>query len=121
MWLEDLRAQTKAIRDAGMELIVTTPLLEKLDLTNSGSFNAGEVRPEDEGFRYEPLPFFISMKQYLKQRAATLQRLEEVISQADIIHLGYGGHPIGYGELAWPIARRMGKKTIWIFDGADPF
>jgi glycosyltransferase involved in cell wall biosynthesis len=121
MWLEDLRAQAKAIRDAGMELIVTTPLLDTLDSTNSGSFNAVEIRPEDQGFRYEPLPFFISLKQYLQQRAATKKRLEEVIARADIIHCGYGGHPVALGELAWPIARRMGKKTIWIFDGADPF
>src|SRR4051812_22612701 len=104
MWLEDLRAQAKAIREAGMELIVTTPLLDSLDLTNSGSFNAVEIMPEEKGFKYEPLPFFISMKGYLQQRAATKQRLEQVIANADIIHHGYGGHPIGFGELAWPIA-----------------
>src|SRR4051794_32158473 len=95
MWLEDLRAQSKAIREAGMELIVSTPLLDQLDLTNSGSFNAVEVRPADVGFRYEPLPFFISMKGYLQNRSATLKRLEEVIAGADIIHHGYGGHPVG--------------------------
>lgn len=121
MWLEDLRAQADAIRDAGMELTVATPMVEQLDLKASGSFNAVEIRPEDHGFRYEPLPFYISMKQFLRTRAALTARIAEVIASADIVQMGYGGHPVALGELAWPIARKHQKKTIWVFDGADPF
>lgn len=121
MWLEDLRAQAKAIREAGMELILATPLVEKLDLATSGSFNAVQIKPEDHGFRYEPLPFYISMKQFLRQRSAVAARLGEVIGQADIVQIGYGGHPVAQGEIALPIARKLNKKIIWVFDGADPF
>lgn len=121
MWLEDLRAQASAIRAAGMELIVATPLIEKFDVKSSGSFNAIEIRPEDHGFKYKPLPFYISFKQFLKVRTELTARLAEVIRQADIIHCGYGGHPVALGELAWPLAAKLNKARIWIFDGADPF
>jgi glycosyltransferase involved in cell wall biosynthesis len=121
MWLEDLRAQAKSIREAGMELILATPLVENLDLKSSGSFNAVEIRPEDHGFCYEPLPFYISMKQFLQQRGAVAARLAEVIRDADVVQIGYGGHPVALGEIALPIARKLNKKVAWVFDGADPF
>jgi glycosyltransferase involved in cell wall biosynthesis len=121
MWLEDLRAQANAIHDAGMELTVSTPTVDKLDLASSGSFNAVEIRPQEHGFRYEPLPFYISMKQFWKQRAALTARLAEVIANADIVQIGYGGHPVALGEIAWPIARKQRRRVVWVFDGADPF
>ena len=121
MWLEDLRAQAKAIRDAGMALVVATPLMEKLDLATSGSFNATEIRPGEQGFEYEPLPFYITMKQFLQQRSAVASRLAEAIGKADVVQMGYGGHPVALGEMALPIARKLNKKVIWTFDGADPF
>src|SRR5947199_2046088 len=65
MWLEDLRAQSRAIADAGMKLVVATPLVDKLDLQASGSFNAVEIRTEDHGFEHEPLPFYVTMPQFL--------------------------------------------------------
>src|SRR5437870_3004630 len=43
MWLEDLRAQSRAIAEVGMKLVVATPLVDKLDLQSSGSFNAVEI------------------------------------------------------------------------------
>jgi glycosyltransferase involved in cell wall biosynthesis len=121
MWLEDLRAQANAIRAAGMQLTVATPLMDKLELTTSGSFNATEIRPGDQGFDYQPLPFYITMKQFLQQRSAVASRLAEVIDKADIVQLGYGGHPVALGEIALPIARKLNRKIIWTFDGADPF
>jgi glycosyltransferase involved in cell wall biosynthesis len=121
MWLEDLRAQARAINAAGMQLLVATPLVEKLDLTTSGSFNAVEIRPQEQGFTYEPLPFYISMKQFLQQRSTLAARLADVIAQAEVVQLGYGGHPVPLGEIALPIARKLARKTIWVFDGADPF
>ena len=35
--------------------------------------------------------------------------------------MDYGGHPFMLGQIAWPIAGKLGKKRIWLFDGADPF
>ena len=35
--------------------------------------------------------------------------------------MDYGGYPFMLGQIAWPIATRLHKKRIWLFDGADPF
>jgi glycosyltransferase involved in cell wall biosynthesis len=121
MWLEDLRAQARATRAAGMSLTVATPLVDKLTVGDSGSFNLVTVRPDELGFDYHPLPFYVSMKQYLRVRRALRRELDRAIARCDVVHCGYGGHPVSLGQVAWPIARRHGKKRIWIFDGADPF
>jgi glycosyltransferase involved in cell wall biosynthesis len=121
LWLEDLGAQAKAIAAAGMELMVATPLAEKLDPLAGGSFNTKEITPEDYGFSYHPLPFYLSARQYLRVRYELGNRLAEAISQSDIVQADYGGHPVALGKAAWPIAGRLKKKRIWVFDGADPF
>src|SRR5688500_16156500 len=121
MWLEDLRAQARAIREAGMELVVATPMVEKLESKGSGSFNIVEITPSEHGFRYEPLPFYISMKQFLLTKSKVIERLAQVMRDADVVQMGYGGHPVALGEIALPLAKRMRKKIIWVFDGADPF
>src|SRR2546430_3760741 len=79
------------------------------------------MTPSDHRFECVPLPFYISMRMYLAVKNELKRRLGEAIAHADIVHAGYGGHPIALGEIAWPIARYQGKKRIWIFDGADPF
>jgi hypothetical protein len=28
---------------------------------------------------------------------------------------------VPHGQVAWPIAGRLGRRRIWVFDGADPF
>lgn len=121
MWLEDLRAQARAITDAGMKLTVATPLLDKLDSTASGSFNSIEITPQEHGFDYAPLPFYITFKEYLKTKLSVISAMAQAIRSADLVQVGYGGHPVALGELAWPIAKKLGKKRIWVFDGADPF
>ena len=121
MWLEDLRAQARAIREAGMTLIVATPMVEKLEMKGSGSFNVVEITPGEHGFEYQPLPFYISMKQFLLTKSKVIQRLAEVMRDVDVVQMGYGGHPVALGEIALPLAAKMKKKIIWVFDGADPF
>lgn len=121
MWLEDLRAQAKAIRDAGMELIVATPLVDDLNLAPSGSFNSVEIRPRDYGFDYAPLPYYITFKQFLKVKSEMIARLFQVFRDVDLVQMGYGGHPVALGEVAWPVATKLNKKRLWTFDGADPF
>ena len=121
MWLEDLRAQARAIREAGMELVVATPLVEKLENKGSGSFNVVEITPGEHGFEYQPLPFYISMKQFILAKSNVIERLAAVMRDADVVQMGYGGHPIALGEMALPLAAKMKKKVIWVFDGADPF
>jgi glycosyltransferase involved in cell wall biosynthesis len=121
MWLEDLRAQARAIDEAGMKLIVATPLVEKLENNMSGSFNSIEISPREHGFEYRPLPFYITFAQFLKTKGKMIAALLEAIRGCDIVQSGYGGHPVALGELAWPIAAKLHRQRIWVFDGADPF
>jgi len=121
LFLQDLRAQARAIRAAGGKLIVATPCVEKLDPLAGGSFNSIEITPDEHGFEYFPLPRYISMKGYLKVVRDLRRRLRKIIGVADIVQMDYGGYPIMLGQEAWNIATRLGKKRIWIFDGADPF
>lgn len=121
MWLEDLRAQAKAINEAGMHLTVATPLLDTLNHNISGSFNSIEITPKEHGFDYAPLPFYITFKEYLQTKSRVINAMADAIGKADLVQIGYGGHPVALGELAWPIAGRLRKKRIWVFDGADPF
>jgi glycosyltransferase involved in cell wall biosynthesis len=121
MWLEDLRAQARAINEAGMKLIVATPLVDKLQNNMSGSFNSIEIVPREHGFEYRPLPFYITFGQFLKTKGRMIAALLEAIRGCDIMQCGYGGHPVALGELAWPIAAKLHRQRIWVFDGADPF
>src|ERR1700739_2863943 len=63
--LEDLRAQAKEIRGVGGQLVGATPCLASFNQAGSGSFNAVEIDPAREGFEYCPLPYFISLMQYV--------------------------------------------------------
>src|SRR5207244_2240462 len=56
LWLQDLRAQAKAIADAGMRLLVATPCVERLDPALGGSFSSSAIRIHEEQFDYIPLP-----------------------------------------------------------------
>ena len=121
LWLEDLRAQAGAIEAAGLRLTVAAPLAPRFDATQSGSFNAVEITPAEHHFDYVPLPFYISMRTYVAVNGELTARLAEAIAGAEIVQAGYGGHPVALGQAAWPIAKHLGKKRVWIFDGADPF
>jgi len=119
MWLEDLRAMSKAIQQQGGELHVATPLLHNLDVLESGSFDLITIKPEEEGFTYHPLPEFRSFKQLFSAWNRLQQGFNAAIKNMDIVQLSYGGHPLPLGQLAWKHCDP--DKVIWIFDGADPF
>jgi glycosyltransferase involved in cell wall biosynthesis len=121
MWLEDLRAQAKAISDVGGRLVVAVPLTDASEAATSGSFNLVDARPEDHGFEYVPLVRYMSMKEYLLRRAELRKQLRNAVQHVDVVQMGYGGHPVGLGQVVFPIATEFGKKRIWNFDGADPF
>ena len=121
MWLEDLRAQARAVREAGGRLTVATPCVAAEAWTGGGSFNAVEMSPDDNGFEYVPLPRYLSPRQFLKVRGELKRRLRKAVGVADVVQMGYGGHPVAMGQIVWPIAGRLGKRRIWSFDGADPF
>jgi glycosyltransferase involved in cell wall biosynthesis len=121
LFFQDLLAQARAIREVGGQLIVATPLVPKLDAMSGGSFNTVEVDPTEAGFTYVPLPRYQSLKQYRSVRSELNAKLADAIKTADVVQMDYGGHPHMLGQIAWPIAQELGKKKIWLFDGADPF
>src|SRR5438874_125263 len=121
LFLQDLSAQARAIRSAGGKLIVATSFVPELDSMSGGSFNTVEIDPAECGFEYVPLPRYQSLKQFREVRHELKAKLREAIGRADIVQMDYGGHPFMLGQIAWPIAGKLGKKRIWLFDGADPF
>lgn len=121
LFLQDLRAQARAIQDTGGKLVVATPLVKQLDAMSGGSFNTVQIDPAEHDFTYVPLPRYQSLKQYRNVRAELYTKLAAAIKNADVVQMDYGGHPHMLGQIAWPIAEELGKKKIWLFDGADPF
>jgi glycosyltransferase involved in cell wall biosynthesis len=119
MWLEDLRAQKRAIGPHG-RLLVATPLHEHLAEEDSGSFNLVEFKPREEGIVYFPLPPYLNTQEYLLRYAQLRRCLSEAVSHSDIVQADYGGHPVPLGRVVWDIAGKQNKKRIWLFDGADP-
>ena len=121
LFLQDLRAQAQALQCLGFHLTVAVPLVSELGAMSGGSFNTVEMNPADCGFEYVPLPRYQSLKQFRAARRELNSALQTAISGADVVQMDYGGHPFMLGQVAWPIATRLNKKRIWLFDGADPF
>jgi glycosyltransferase involved in cell wall biosynthesis len=120
LWLEDLRAQARAIGRYG-SLVVAAPLVDHLDPETSASFNVVEFEPRELGIEFVPLPHSISMREYLSVRGDLRRRLKRAIGAATVVQADSGGYPFALGSIAWPLARAAGKRRIWVFDGADPF
>jgi glycosyltransferase involved in cell wall biosynthesis len=120
LWLEDLRAQQKAIHPYG-QLLVASPLVDRLDTATSASFNVVEIDLREVGFELIPLPRIVSAAGYLRLRGEMKRRLARAVDSATVVQADSGGHPIALGALVWPIAGRARRRRIWIFDGADPF
>jgi glycosyltransferase involved in cell wall biosynthesis len=120
LWLEDLRAQARAIGRFGT-LIVAAPLVDHLDPETSASFNVVEFEPRELGVEFVPLPHSISMREYLSVRGDLRRRLKQAIGAATVVQADSGGYPFALGSIVWPLARSARKKRIWVFDGADPF
>src|SRR5215207_3951563 len=89
LFLQDLCAQAGAIREAGGELTVATPLVENLGAMSGGSFNTVDADPAACGFAYHPLPRYQSLKQYLTVRSALKAQLRSAIAGAEIIQMDY--------------------------------
>jgi hypothetical protein len=118
--LADLRAQAAALAEAGLRLLVAAPVLPAnhpaAKRCTSESFS-----PDEIGFELLHLPVYQSMRDYLRRKEKLVAALTQHLAVADIAQLGYGGHPMMLGEVAWPIAHAAGAKIVWMFDGVDPF
>jgi glycosyltransferase involved in cell wall biosynthesis len=121
LWLQDLAAQARAIRAVGGTLTVATPCLDSLDAKSGRGFGSQEIRPQDRGFDYVPLPAYNSLKTYRAVKKQLHEDLARAMTSATIVQCDYGGYPFSLGQFTWPIAGKAGKKRIWIFDGGDPF
>src|SRR5918993_3279017 len=82
LWLQDLQTQAAAAREAGLELIVATPCVSNLDDGATGSFHTVEIRPQDHGFEYIPIPGYNSLKGYLKVRGELRSALSPAVARA---------------------------------------
>ena len=115
-WLAELRAHARAVREAGGRLTLAAPLIHADE-----SFEGESVVPDAEGFEFVPLPRYATARQFAAVRGELRRTLARAIRPADVVQMGYGGHPVPLGRVAWPIAGRLGKRRIWSFGDADPF
>src|SRR5207253_11326992 len=93
LFLQDLDAQSRAVRAVGGEMTVATPYAASLDAQAGGSFNAIEIAPREHGFEYFPLPSFKSAREYFRERGELRERLTQAIASADVVQMDYGGPP----------------------------
>lgn len=110
-WARDVAAASRAARQAGVRLIVATPI--------SGAAPTEEtieLIPDDAGFEHVMLPRYWSARSFLGERSRLAAMLRTAITAADIVQLDLGGHPIPVGLVADPIARELGKPTLWMID-----
>ena len=121
LFLQDLRAQARAIEQVRGRLVVATPCLEEFAAADGGSFNTVEVKPQEQGFEYVALPRYLSMRQFLSVRSQLTARLAAAAKDASIVQMDTGGYPAMLGQVTWPVVSRLNKRRIWVFDGADPF
>lgn len=112
--LADLRAQAQAIAAIGGRLLVAAPLA-------ANATEGPTIVPDDEGFEYLPLPHYATLRQFWAASDRLSDALRRAIAPADVVQMDYGGHPVMLGEMAWPIAGRLGKRRVWVFDAVDPF
>jgi|GEM_PF-4672197 len=118
--LADVRAQARALDAVGIRLLVAAPVLP----TNhpaARKCTSGEFNPDDLGFELLHLPVYQSMRDYLRRKEKLVAALTGHLAAADVAQLGYGGHPMMLGEVAWPVAHETGAKIVWMFDAVDPF
>lgn len=119
LWLEDLKAEAASIREVGGGMIAALPLVERLDVRRSGSFEVVEFAPEEEGFEYAALPWYGSWSEYLRARPAIRRALGKQVKRAAVVKADTSGHPLPLGGLVWTLAGRAGCRRVFAFDGGD--
>lgn len=119
LWIEDLRAQNRAIRATGGRLTVAVPLVHDVAALGSEGFGTETIDLAAEGFDFVPLPRYQSMRQFLRARRAVAGAIVAAARSADIVQLGPSGHPLPLCWDAWAEVGQLGRRRIWIMDGGD--
>lgn len=114
-WLDDLAAQSSALRQIGMRLIVATPLSDTLE------DDVAFVAPSDVGFEHIEVPGYSTAREFLVTRHGLAGEFARLIDVADVVQFDHGGHPITPASLADPIAIARQKPRVWVFGDSDPF
>lgn len=118
--LAELCAQSVALAGAGLRLLVAAPVVPARHAAAAGC-DSEPFSPDQVGFELLHLPVYKSMRAFLRVKSTLVDALRRHISLAQVVQLGYGGHPMMLGEVAWPIARKLGRRMVWNFDAVDPF
>ncbi len=118
--LRELLPQATALREAGFEFVLATPLYDTIDARTLAQHEIVDLPKHDRPFAYVPLPGYRTMPQFLSARAELLEQVRIAAKGADIIQLGAAGHPTALGQVAWPVVSKLNKKRIFVF-GSDPF
>jgi glycosyltransferase involved in cell wall biosynthesis len=119
MWLEDLRAEARAIDECGGRVTAALPLLDNLSVSKSGSFDLCEFTPRDEGFELLALPWYSNWSTYFRERRRIERLLTASFHPGMIVKMDPSGYPLPLSGIVWKAAGRRGCKRIWCFDGGD--
>ncbi|HQY87925.1 MAG TPA: hypothetical protein PK402_04655, partial [Tepidisphaeraceae bacterium] len=114
-WYDDLIAQSNALAQHNIRLIVATPIEER-----AATSDAVSITPDLAGFEHLPIPGYKSARQFLRSRVELMQVLTHAIAAADIIQFDIGGHPLTPAVIGEPIARLRHKPIVWVFGNENP-
>lgn len=116
--VDDFTAQAAALKEVGLRLLVAAPVVPPRHAA-AGRCDSPPFSPDERGFELLHLPIYQSLRSYLRVRKKMTEALQRHCAAGDIVQMGYGGHPMMLGEMAWPICE--GLKRVWMFDAVDPF
>ncbi|MCS7034698.1 MAG: glycosyltransferase [Phycisphaerae bacterium] len=118
--LDDFRAQAAALREVAIRMMIAAPVVPAHHPA-AARCDSEPFAPDAFGFELLHLPVYQSMRAYLRVKGRLIGALRQCIASAEIVQLGYGGHPMMLGEVGWPIAGELGRRRVWMFDATEPF
>jgi glycosyltransferase involved in cell wall biosynthesis len=119
LWLQDVQAQAAALAEVGGRLILATPLMQRLEVDASGSFEFARIDLRKIGFEYVGLPYYRNLREYWTRRARCIHAIQPALARSAVVQCGAGGYPFSPGYAVWPAIARHKAVNIWVMDGGD--
>ena len=116
---DDQIAQAAALKRAGFNLTLVTPHHAEPDAKSLARERFVDFRPADYGITYIPLPAYTTMPQFIAVQAQLKAAIVEATTDAAVVQMGAGGHPMSLGQFAWPLIDPARSKRVFVFAG-DP-
>ncbi|MGC4031245.1 MAG: hypothetical protein QM754_05795 [Tepidisphaeraceae bacterium] len=116
---DDLLAEASALRTAGFEVTLATPRHDSPDDKTLARERFVDVKLADFRITDAPLPAYHTMRQFLSAKSKLTDAIQAATTNAGVVQMGAGGHPMALGQFAWPLVDPKKSKRIFVFAG-DP-